>query len=149
MIKEINDDYTKQVVCRQILESLPESFGIVSAREEYIENIKNQQVWYASSDNQGIIAIRETSKYAIEIVLIAIKWEYQHSQLGSKLIQQVVDYSQAKGYKYIHVKTIAEGHYQVYDIANKFYQKCGFEQLEVITDLWSANHPCQIYIKQI
>lgn len=37
MIKEITDTYTKQVVCRQILESLPESFGIVSLEKNILK----------------------------------------------------------------------------------------------------------------
>ncbi len=149
MIKEITNSKKKQIICRQILENLPESFGIASSREEYIENIKNQKVWYVENNNQGIIVIRETSKIAIEIVLVAVKKDYQHQQIGSKLIRQILDYSQVKGYKYVHVKTIAEGYFLEYDIANKFYQKHGFEQLEVINELWSTKHPCQIYIKHL
>ena len=41
-IKIIDDYYDKQKIAREILESLPEWFGITDARENYIRESKDQ-----------------------------------------------------------------------------------------------------------
>ena len=46
----------------------------------------------------------------------------------------------------MQVKTVQMGVYPDYDITNRFYQSCGFKELEVIKEIWGEENPCQIYV---
>ena len=50
------------------------------------------------------------------------------------------------GYQFMQVKTVKMGMYEDYDETNRFYLACGFKELEVITEIWGEDNPCQIYI---
>lgn len=65
------------------------------------------------------------------------------------LIEQAKRWGSDHHYSFLHVKTVAEGWYEEYDQTNRFYQKSGFQKLEVLPDLWDENNPCQIYIMTI
>ena len=42
-----------------------------------------------------------------------------------------------------------KGKYKEYDIANAFYEKLGFKELECFPNLWDEWNPCQVYVKHI
>ncbi len=77
------------------------------------------------------------------------KKTWQHQGIGTLLIEQAKRWGRDHRYSFLHVKTVAEGWYEEYDQTNRFYQKCGFQKLEVLPDLWDENNPCQIYILTI
>ena len=54
--------------------------------------------------------------------------------------------AQEMGYQFMQVKTVKMGMYEDYDETNRFYLACGFKELEVITEIWGEDTPCQIYI---
>ncbi|EPB8255597.1 hypothetical protein [Clostridium perfringens] len=49
----------------------------------------------------------------------------------------------------MQVKTVKEGCYDIYDIANSFYKKLGLKEFECFPTLWDQWNPCQIYIMPI
>ena len=53
------------------------------------------------------------------------------------------------GYSFMQVKTVQFGIYPDYDITNRFYQACGFKELEVIKEIWGEENPCQIYVRYL
>ena len=50
------------------------------------------------------------------------------------------------GYSFMQVKTVKMGAYEDYDITNRYYLSCGFQEFEVIPDFWDEANPCQIYV---
>ena len=49
----------------------------------------------------------------------------------------------------MQVKTVKMGVYPDYDITNRFYQSLGFQEFEVIKELWGEDNPCQIYVMSL
>lgn len=47
------------------------------------------------------------------------------------------------------VKTVQSGHYDEYDVTNKFYKAVGYKELEVFSTLWDEWNPCQVFIKYL
>ena len=142
---------TKKEIARTILEGLPEWFGIESSREQYIRQSASQIMIAACGSNgpAGFLCLAPTSSAALEIVVMGVKKTWQHQGIGTLLIEQAKRWGRDHHYSFLHVKTVAEGWYEEYDQTNRFYQKCGFQKLEVLPDLWDENNPCQIYIMTI
>ena len=66
--------------------------------------------------------------------------------VGKALQKSAEQFGKNYGYKYIQVKTVAMGHFGVYDLSNEFYLSLGFEPFEILPTLWDASNPCQIYL---
>ena len=49
----------------------------------------------------------------------------------------------------MQVKTVKMGVYDDYDITNRFYLACGFQEFEVFETLWDEANPCQIYVMSL
>lgn len=148
MIQKIEDKEEKEKICIEILEALPEWFEIPESRVSYAKESRELPFWTDVENTvaRGFIAIKETSRYTVEICVMGVKKEYQRLGIGGKLFDAVYEYAQKKGYEFIQVKTVREGMYQEYDLTNKFYQKVGFRELECLEELWDEANPCQIYV---
>ena len=65
MIKQIFNGDEKKRITRQILETLPDWFGIPEAREDYIKD-SVEQIFFAAAEQErevGFIYLKETGKY--------------------------------------------------------------------------------------
>ncbi len=151
-IKQIISPDEKEQICRDIITSLPESFEIAAAIDEYAVNCRMLPVWAAFVEEQnrpvGFLALRETSPYAAEIYVMGVKREFQRHKAGKALFTAMLNYARRQGYEYLQVKTVKQGVYPEYDAANTFYRSLGFRELEVLP-LWDENNPCQIYIRNV
>ncbi|MFV0518712.1 MAG: GNAT family N-acetyltransferase [Lachnospirales bacterium] len=149
MIKEILDSKEKREISRDILEQLPEWFGIPESTENYIQECSNQyffELTLSAPSLQGFISFKETSKDTIELAVMGVKKEYHRKGIGKNLFLYAKKLLLEKGYSFIQVKTVQIGKYSSYDIANKFYISLVFKEFELFPTLWNENNPCQIYI---
>lgn len=147
-IEVIENNNEKKRISRVVLESLPEWFGIESAREKYIED-SAEQTMIAAFDGEkevGFICLNETGGDTVELHVLGVLKEYHHKGIGSKLFKKARKIAAASGYSFIQVKTVAMGKYPEYDATNKFYLSLGFKEFEVIPELWGEENPCQIYV---
>ena len=80
---------------------------------------------------------------------MGVKKKFHHHGAGRELNKAYEDLAKSLGYTYTQVKTVQSGHYDDYDITNKFYKAVGYKELEVFPDLWDENNPCQIYVKYL
>ena len=151
MITLIQNKEEKQKIAREVLNNLPEWFGIPESIDEYVENVKNLHFWIEKDKNiiKGFIALKENSNYTCEIYVIGILKQYQNSGIGKSLFNEFYKYAKNNNYEFIQVKTVKEGFYNCYDITNKFYKSLGFKEFECFPTLWDKSNPCQIYIKYI
>lgn len=151
MVKEINDKNIKMKISREILEDLPEWFGI----SEYIENYINESstmpffAAYVNEEPVGFIALKETSTVTAEIYCMGILKQYHRKGIGTNLYTSFEKFAKEKGYKLIQVKTVQYGKYESYDQTNLFYRSLGFYELEVFPTLWDEWNPCLILVKPI
>lgn len=73
MIRVISDFREKQSIARSILEALPEWFGILEARENYIKE-SSDELMVASFDNgslTGFLCLKETGRDTVELSVMA------------------------------------------------------------------------------
>mgnify|MGYP004442358125 FL=1 len=48
------------------------------------------------------------------------------------------------GFRFLQVKTVAEGYFEACDRTSLFYKSLGFREFEIIPELWHPSIPCQI-----
>ena len=146
-IREITDPAEKQRIVRQVLEALPEWFEIEASREAYIAESAEQPVFAAFAGNMaaGFLCLKETGAATVELAVMGVLKPYHRHGIGRMLFERARDSAAASGYTFMQVKTVKMGVYPDYDITNRFYLACGFQELEVLP-LWDEANPCQIYV---
>lgn len=147
----IEDAARKRAIAREVLEDLPEWFGIPESTEEYIRESGNMPFFAAMEGEAvlGFMALKETSAYACEIYVTGVKKRVHRSGAGRAMFAAFEDYARDHGYRFAQVKTVAPGHYPEYDATVAFYRGVGFLPLEVFPTLWDENNPCLILVKTL
>ncbi|WP_314719937.1 GNAT family N-acetyltransferase [Parvimonas micra] len=151
IIKEIVDIKEKEKISREILNDLPEWFGMPESTEEYITDSQDKPFIACFMDNEavGFVVLNSTSVDCADIFVMGIKKNHHRMGIGTKLNDAYEKLAKKLGYTYTQVKTVQSGHYKEYDITNNFYKSVGYKELEVFPTLWDEWNPCQIYIKYI
>lgn len=151
MIRILINPEEKKAIARQILEALPEWFGIPESTENYISESANQDMFVAYEDDKsvGFICLKETGKDTVELAVMGILKEYHRKGIGRRLFDCARMTAKEKGYSFIQVKTVQMGRYKEYDDTNRFYLSLGFKELEVFPTLWDEWNPCQVYVMAI
>lgn len=147
-IVQINDENEKRRITREILEALPEWFGIEESREEYIHDSEGK-TFFCAMDNEkpvGFLYLKQTGKDTIELAVIGILKEYQHHGIGQCIFEKAKHFAMESGFSFMQVKTVQMGKYECYDKTNQFYKSLGFKEFEVFPTLWDEANPCQIYV---
>ena len=138
----------KQRIAREILEALPDWFGIPEAREQYIKESAGQPFFaaYDSDKPIGFLCLKETGKEAVELCVMGVLKDYHRKGVGRKLFERAKEEAKQAGYSFMQVKTVQMGRYEDYDATNHFYLSLGFKEFEVFPTLWDEWNPCQIYV---
>ncbi len=150
-IIQVIDPKEKAMISRLVLEELKDWFEIDEAREQYIEDSKNQIFFAVEEHDQyiGFLCLKDTSKYTMELSVIGVRKQFQKSGVGRQLFHSAQGFTKEHGYEFMQVKTVVIGCYAEYDQTNLFYQSLGFKEFEIFPDLWDPANPCQIYIMSI
>lgn len=150
-IVEITNDLEKIEITQNILQALPDWFGIPESREEYIQDSVNKPFFCARTNekNIGFLYLKQTGKDTVEIAAMGVLKEYHRKGIGQSLFEYAKKEIHKKGYSFIQVKTVQMGKYENYDKTNKFYLSLGFKEFEIFPDLWDKWNPCQIYIMAV
>lgn len=148
IVRQVESDAQKACIAREILEALPDWFGIPQAAEEYIADSKRRPFFCAFDGEApvGFLYLKETGKHTAELAVMGVKKEYHRRGVGRALFEQAKQAAQNLGYSFLQVKTVQMGRYDIYDATNRFYLSLGFQELEVFPTLWDEYNPCQIYI---
>lgn len=138
----------KQAVTREILEALPEWFGIPEAREEYIKHSAAALCFAAREGERtlGFLCLKETGKDTVELSVMGVRRERHREGIGRALFLAAKDMAAERGYSFLQVKTVQMGRYEEYDATNRFYLSLGFREFEVFPTLWDEWNPCQVYV---
>nr|WP_173752183.1 GNAT family N-acetyltransferase [Blautia caecimuris] len=136
------------MISRTILEALPDWFGIPEAREEYIVNSVNQQLFAAVKEEKtiGFLCLKQTGKDTVEVSVMGVLKEFHRHGIGRKLFMKAREKAIKDGFSFIQVKTVQMGQYDNYDNTNKFYISLGFKEFEIFPTLWDEWNPCQVYV---
>lgn len=151
IVKEIIDKKEKENIAREVLNDLPEWFGLPESTENYIKESQEKPFLASFFNNElvGFVVLGTSSPDCSEIFVMGVKKKFHHHGAGRELNKTYEDLAKSLGYTYTQVKTVQSGHYDDYDITNKFYKAVGYKELEVFPDLWDENNPCQIYVKYL
>lgn len=143
----------KSEICREILEALPEWFGIREAVDAYAEGVVDLPM-VAAKDRSGLvvgfIALKPQTSAAVEAYVLGVRREWQRKGCGHLLFQEAERIARGLGARFLTVKTLADTHPDPHYRATRlFYEAIGFEPLEVFPDLWSRNNPCLLMVKPL
>lgn len=150
-IIEILDKEEKKAISKEVLNDLPEWFGLSESTQKYISDSQNKPfvAAYVNDEPVGFIVLNETSKDCADIFVMGIKKKFHRMGVGSMLNETYEAIARKLGYTYSQVKTVQFGHYKEYDISNKFYIAMGYKELECFPTLWDEWNPCQIFVKYL
>lgn len=150
-IIEIIDKEEKKAISKEVLNDLPEWFGLSESTQKYISDSQNKPfvAAYANDEPVGFIVLNETSKDCADIFVMGIKKKFHRMGVGSMLNEAYEAIARKLGYTYSQVKTVQFGHYKEYDISNNFYIAMGYKELECFPTLWDEWNPCQIFVKYL
>ena len=151
MVRLIGSTDQRAAIARQVLEALPDWFGIPESREAYIRDSRAQPFWadLEGDTARGFLALKETSPYTAELAVMGVLPEYHRRGIGRALFAAFRQYAQDHGCLFLQVKTVQEGIYPIYDQTNAFYRSLGFRELECFPTLWDEANPCQIYVMSL
>lgn len=151
MVQRVEKPDEREAAAREVLEALPDWFGIPESREAYIRDSRAQPFWADLEDGavRGFLALKETSPYTAELAVMGVLPAYHRQGIGRALFAAFHQYAREKGYAFLQVKTVQEGRYASYDQTNAFYRSLGFRELECFPTLWDRQNPCQIYIRNV
>ena len=147
-IRKITDDHDKKAIAGFVLESLPEWFGIPESRDAYIQDSAGRDFFCAYLDERpvGFLYLKQTGTATAELAVMGVMKEHHRRGIGRALFEAARKTAREKGYSFMQVKTVQMGKYECYDTTNRFYLSLGFQEFEVLPQLWDEENPCQIYV---
>lgn len=148
----ITDSCEKMRIAREILEALPEWFGIPEGRENYIKNSVDQLFFTfraESGEELGFLTLAPTGKDTVELAVMGVKKEHHRKGIGRALFLAAKTAARKAGFSFLQVKTVRMGVYPEYDATNRFYLALGFKEFEVMPEFWGEENPCQIYVMSL
>ena len=110
-IIQIANDEDKKSITRNILEELPEWFGIPEAREEYIRDSAGK-VFFCAMENEkdlGFLYLKETGKDTVELAVMGVLKEYHHKGIGKELFSRAKKAAKEMGYSLYRLKLFKWG----------------------------------------
>ena len=145
MIEQIKEPGKKQAIARKILEGLRDWFEVDESREKYISDCAGWIFLAAKEKDEyaGFLCLKETGKDTLELAVMGVQKDFHRKGLGRQLFDSAKEIAIEKGYSFMQVKTVQMGVYPDYDITNRFYQTCGFKELEVIKESGAKKTPAR------
>jgi ribosomal protein S18 acetylase RimI-like enzyme len=136
---------------KRFLRDLPEWFGIEEALRDYVEQARSLPTYAATVRGRvvGLCLVRQHSRCAAEVVLIAVDRSFHRQGIGRALLEHVEADLSSQGTRYLQVKTLGASHpSREYAATRLFYEALGFCGLEEIEGLWPGN-PCLVMVKHL
>lgn len=151
MVQLITDPSEKEKTASAVLSALPDWFGLPESTAAYVRESRDMPFWADVEDGRprGFIALKETSPHTAEIAVMGVLPQYHRQGIGRALFDAFHAYARERGYSFLQVKTVQEGHYAEYDRTNAFYRSLGFKELECFPTLWDEWNPCQVFVMSV
>jgi GNAT superfamily N-acetyltransferase len=138
--------------CRQLLEELPDWFGMEESNREYIGGLSQRPsaVAVVADRVAGFISIERHDAGAAEVHVMAVDPKLHRAGIGTELLSWVERWGEQRGVRWLHVKTRGpstpdEG----YEKTRHFYLAKGFEPLFETLELWGPENAALILIKTL
>ena len=151
-IKKIKKKVERSRICKEIIESLPNWFGLESANQEYIERSADTDFYAAYMFDKviGFFSIISHFPQTSEIYVCGVLPDFHRLGIGRKLLRSVEDDLRKKKKKFLTVKTLSSSHPDKgYAQTREFYKSCGFVPIEEFKELWGKENPCLFMAKTL
>jgi len=150
--REILTEIEKSDICCEILNALPDWFGIPESILDYVVEVKDMP-FYAVFDNGkavGFVAINVHNAFTAEIYVMGILESHHRNGIGRQLVEICEEYCRQNAMEFLTVKTLDEKNPDKYYRKTRlFYESMGFRPLEVFPLLWDESNPCLFLAKHI
>ncbi|MEA2096069.1 MAG: GNAT family N-acetyltransferase [Candidatus Cloacimonadota bacterium] len=151
-IEKVKKKREKSRICKDILESLPNWFGLESANKEYIERSANSDFYAAYMFDKvvGFFSVISHFPQTSEIYVCGVLPDFHRQGIGRKLLRAVEEDLRKKKNKFLTVKTLSASHPDKgYAKTRGFYEAVGFVPLEEFKELWGKENPCLFMVKTL
>jgi GNAT superfamily N-acetyltransferase len=150
VIRSFNND--DRDACADLLNRLPEWFGIAETNAAYIHSLGRLPTAVAELDGQivGFAAVEFHNYESAELNVIAVSRDRHHHGIGSELLNWAQDYCRDRGAVWFHVKTRGPSTPDPdYEKTRRFYLSRGFAELFETLDLWGPQDAALILVKKL
>jgi len=142
----------KERICRDVLESLPDWFGIPEAIDQFCREVRALRMWVVRRGDEiaGFATVQQHFPVTAELHLIAIRADHHRAGLGERLLAEIEAHLKRKATRILTVKTLApSAGDRPYARTHRFYAAQGFVPLEVFPTLWNEENPCLLMAKTL
>jgi ribosomal protein S18 acetylase RimI-like enzyme len=140
-------------ICREVLESLPEWFGIPASVENYItaaDELPMLAYFDPAGEVVGFVSIKTHTPFAGEVYVMGVKRPWHRRGIGCALIEAVVELAISQGVRFLTVKTLAPSNDDPnYARTRLFYEAVGFLPIEEFPTLWGPENPCLFMLRPL
>jgi len=152
MVEIIECHEGKEALCREVLDDLPEWFGLAKAKANYIAASAELPMLAARVDGQaiGFVSLKLQTDFAVELYVLGVRRAFHRRGIGSALIESAARFASVRGRRFLTVKTLAASNPDPnYAATRHFYEALGFLPVEVFPTLWDARNPCLLMVKPL
>lgn len=143
----------KPGICRNILDALPDWFGLQETKEDYAREAADLLMLGCFDDSGsciGFLSLKDSTSDTIEIYVMGVMPENHHRGIGTALVRHAEERAKKLGKSFLSVKTLSSDHPDPYYAKTRqFYTKIGFKELDVLPMVWGEYNPCLIMVKSI
>lgn len=143
----------RAAICREVLESLPEWFGIPASINTFALEADRLPM-FACSEPAGVVAgfvsMKTHTPVAAEIYVMGVKRAYHRRGIGRALVEAAARLAASQGARFLTVKTLSPTRPDAgYAATRLFYEAVGFLPIEEITTLWGSENPCLLMLRPL
>jgi GNAT superfamily N-acetyltransferase len=138
--------------CANLIESLPDWFGIPETNASYLRNLEVLPSWLAVREKKvvGAATLEEHFPGSFEIHFMAVHPSYHRQGIGRRLVEQLEAEARRSNGRWLHVKTLAPSHPDpFYARTRAFYFALGFAPLFESSAFWGIENPAVVLIKAL
>jgi GNAT superfamily N-acetyltransferase len=136
----------RAAICREVLESLPEWFGIPASVEMFVaeaDHLRMFACFEPAGEVAGFVSMKTHTADASEVHVMGVKRAWHRCGIGRDLIEAAARLAAGQGARFLTVKTLSPTRPDPnYAVTRLFYKAVGFLPIEEFPTLWGADNPC-------
>jgi GNAT superfamily N-acetyltransferase len=125
-------------ICREVLESLPELFGILASIDAYVSAADGLQMlacFESAGYVVGFVSVKTHTPAAAEVYVMGVKRGWHRRGIGCALIEAAAQLARCRGVRFLTVKTLSPSNPDPnYAATRLFYEATGFAPIEEFSD---------------
>ena len=138
-------------ICREVLESLPEWFGVPASIDAYVsaaDGLPMLACFEPAGDVVGFVSVNIHTLAAAEVYVMSVRRAWHRRGIGRALIEAAAQLARCRGARFLTVKTLSPSNPDPnYAATRLFYEAMGFLPIEEFPTLWNADNPCLLMLR--